>query len=231
MRRLLFLLLCMGLFLPGLLVSDTLYLKDGSIFKGVLIRVTGDTVYLETSFGSEIRVPKADVRRIDFVDSLEVPVPEGRAVVPVSSDPGTLMVTFEDFKVTSKIVMKRGRDEEGHERENSIEQALMISERKVYSVIDSTTDKVIKEGPDTKLRNDMKPVDFRVVLPSGLHHCTLVFANSRVAEYGDRFDPRPLERRLDMENINIEPGETYLVRIGSKRKKWGLSKGVLYRVD
>ena len=149
----------------------------------------------------------------------------------VSAEPGTLFVAFENFEVTSIIVMKRGLDRESFERENSIEQALTVSDRKVYSVIDSTTDKVIKTGRETALRNNMKPRELRVALPSGLHHCVVSFKNSRMEEYGDSFDPKPLDRELHIENVQIEPGETFVVRVGMKRKKWGVTKTVLYRVN
>jgi len=231
MKRILLFMACFSVVGAGFLESETLYLRDGSALNGRFVRMAQDTVYFETSFGSVLRVHKEKVSRVDFVDG-QTPAPhESRSPIHVSEEPGTLDVSFEKFELTSRITVERDREREAHERENAIELALLLGDKKVYSVIDSTTDKIVREGPETILRNDMRPRDFKVALAPGLHRCAVVLANSRASVYVERFDPAPLDKKLTLDNVDIKPGETTYIRIGLKRKSWRIGKSELFRIN
>lgn len=233
MKRILVLLACSCVFGAGVLESETLYLKDGSALNGRFVKMAEDTVYFETSFGSMMRVHRAQVTRIDFLDEKGAPPvsPPGSAPVHVSEEPGTLMVSFEKFELTSRISVERNRERAAHERENAIEEALVLGDAKVYSLIDSTTDKVVREGPDTILRNDMKPHDFKVAVAPGLYPGSLVLGNTRASDYVERFDPAPLDKKLVLDNIDIKAGKTTHIRVGLKHKSWRIGKTELFKAN
>ncbi|UCG53115.1 MAG: hypothetical protein JSW58_06065 [Candidatus Latescibacterota bacterium] len=228
MRYRMFVLAILAVVVPALLQGETLYLKDGSALRGKLIRFDNDTLHFETTFGSTVLIPKIKVSRIDFLDAGTGPAPSQPVVGFQSAEPGTLEVIFEEFKLASRISVHRGKDREAHERENAIEQGLWVEDEKVYSWIDSTTDKVIRGGPETILRNDIEPLDFRVGLPPGLHHCKLAFGNVLVSEYVNRFEPRPLEKNLLVDNVQIESGKRTRIRVGLKRGKLKMGVTRLY---
>ena len=232
MRRIVFFVLVGIVFGAGLLKSEIVYLKDGSVVKGTLKKMTADTLYFETAFGSLIKIPKDKVFKVDFVEGAGVPTTVPPAVAGLgtaSAEPGSLMVVFDRIKLTSRITVKRDRDREGHERENAIEVALMIDGKKVYSFIDSTTDKLVANGPEKTLRNDIEPQGFTVGLPPGLCQGSLHIGNTRAGEYADRFDPEPLNRVLILNNLDIKSRETLVVRVGMKKKMLGLKKTELIR--
>jgi hypothetical protein len=213
------------------LKSEVLYLKDGSTLKGRLVKVDQDTLYFETLFGSAFRIHREKVSRVDFVEGLIPASPGIDSQVHVDEEPGTLHVSFEKFTLTSRIVVERDREREAHEQENAIEQVLLVDGKQVYSMIDSTTDKVVRMGPETVLRNDVQPVDFKIALAPGLYDCAVVLANSRASVYVKQFDPAPLDRKLILDNVDVRPGEATHVRIGLKRKSWRSGKSELYKTN
>lgn len=214
-----FLILCLVAFVPAVTQGEVLRLKDGSSIQGKLVRLVNDTLYFETSFGAEMRIPRHQVVRIEFVESASATGgQEPTAVSPQSSLPGTVMVSFEKFKLTSKVTVHRGKDEEGIVRANSIECAFYVGSNKVYSLIDSVTDKEIREGPDTVFRNDIRPVEFKVAVPSGSYQCRLFLRNASPDLHKDAFVGDPLEKRLLLENIKVLPAQTTHLRVGMKRK-------------
>ena len=232
MKRIVFFVLVCIVFGAGLLKSEIVYLKDGSIVKGTLKKISADTLYFETSFGSMMKIPKHKIFKVDFADGAAGPTTVPPAVAGLgtaSAEPGSLMVVFDRIKLTSRITVKRDRDREGHERENAIEVALMIDGKKVYSFIDSTTDKLIANGPEKTLRNDIEPRGFTVGLPAGLSQGSLHIGNTRADEYADRFDPEPLNRVLILNNLDIKSNETLVVQVGMKKKMMGLKKTELIR--
>ena len=230
MKRAVLFLLCAGFFVPVLLRSETLYLKDGSVVKGRFVKTELDTVFFETSFGTSIRVHKDKVARIDFGEEQAPPESAVDSPIRTTEAPGTLLVTFEDFELTSKIVMERRGNQREYEQENAIEQALFVDQKKVHSVVDSTTNKVVRSGPETTLRNDARPVELRVPLAAGVHQCSIVFSNSRAKEYAERFDPSPLVKKLVLDGIQVKPNQTTALRVGLKRKSWRVGKTDLVRI-
>jgi len=233
MKRIILLLACCCVFGAGLLESETIYLKDGSTLNGRFVRMAQDTLYFETTFGTLMKIEKGQVSRIDFAaQGQAVPPPAVIDAVPRASDePGTLMVSFEKFEVTSKIRVERDRKREEHERENAIETALLMGGARVYSFFDSTTDKVVREGPETVLRNDLQPRDFKVTLAPRLYSGSLVLANTRASAYKEDFDPAPLEKTLILDNVDIKSGQTTHIRVGMKRKSWRVKKSELFRTN
>jgi hypothetical protein len=230
MKRAVLFLLCAGFLVPVLLRSETLYLKDGSVVKGRFVKSERDTVFFATSFGTSIRVHKDKVARIDFGEGQAPSESAVDSLIRTTEAPGTLLVTFEDFELTSKIVMERRGNQREYEKENAIEQAVFVDQRKVHSVVDSTTDKVVRNGPETTLRNDARPVELRVPLAAGVHQCSIIFSNSRAKEYGERFDPSPLAKKLVLDGIQVKPNQTTALRVGLKRKSWRIGKTDLVRI-
>ena len=230
MKRFVVFLLCAGLLAPVLLRSETLHLKDGSAVKGRFVKTERDTVFFETTFGTSMRVHKDKVARIDFGEGAAPGEGAVDSSIRTSEAPGTLYVSFENFDLTSKIVMERRGDRSEYERENAIEQAVFVDQRKVHSVVDSTTDKVVRSGPETTLRNDARPVELRVTLAPGVHQCSIVFSNSRVKEYEERFDPSPLAKKLVLDGIQVKPNQTTALRVALKRKSWRVGRTELVRI-
>ena len=225
---------CLMVGLPAVGHSEIVVLKDGSNFKGTLLKFFGDTLYFKTSFGAEIRIARANVARIEFSDSLFAPgviqLGGPTPARPVIAVPGTLSVEFDDVEVSSTISVHRDKDREGHEKENTIEVVIIVDGRTVYQASDSTTDKVIKKGAEVLIRNKMKPVGAKVGLTPGLHQVTVVLANRRAGKYRDRLVNGGLDKRVTENNVLILAGETRHFLVGLKRKKLGLSRSTLYVV-
>ncbi len=233
MKRFIPLLLCASLVVPGLLKSESLRLKDGSVLNGRLVKVEQDTLYFETSFGATVAVHRGKVSRIEFDESAVRSSNEPPAFLSIhtSERPGSLSVSFEKFTLTSRVVVPRGGDRESYERENAIELALEVDGQNTYSFVDSTTDKTVRNGPETVLRNDIEPHDFGVAVSPGLYRCVVGFRNSRASAYVERFDPRPLDQKLVFDTVRIEPGKTTYIRVGLKRKAWLVGKTELFKID
>jgi len=207
--------------------GEVLYLKDGSTIKGELVRVDGGVFFFKTSFGAELRVERAKIARIVFSDSLAaMPAPPPTPVPQTSADAGSLMVTFEDVKVSSKISVNRNRDLDGHLHANRIKQALLVDGREMVARVDSTVDKEIREGPETRYRNDMRPETMTTALAPGQYQCEVTLRNVGLDDYADRFVDT-VDYSIRLTNIVIRPGEVTLVRIGKARTKLGLGKGRL----
>jgi len=218
MRLKRFLLLCLVVFVPALVQGSVFHLKDGSAIQGKLLKLVNDTLYVETSFGAKIRIPKSQIVRVDFADSAAVLPMPSTAVPKQSSVPGTVMVSFEKFNVSSRVTVHRGQNEAEILKANSIELAFYVGSEKVYSVIDSSTNKEIREGPDTVYKNEMRPEEFKVAVPPGSYQCRLFLRNTFARDYENSFVNDPLEKRLLVENVNVLPAQTTLYRVGLKRK-------------
>ncbi len=215
---------------PASIHGEVVFLKDGSNFKGSLVKLVSDTLYFKTSFGAEIRIPRNKILRVDFADSLPSWSATGMPSPPPSMPeaPGTLHVEFDEVKVLSTISVHRDRDREGHERENTIEFVLIVDGRTVYTAADSTTDKVIKKGAEVMIRNRKEPESIKVGLTPGLHRVTVILANRRGGKYRDRLENGGLNKRVSADNVLILSGETRHFTVGLKRKKFGLSRSQLY---
>ena len=214
--------------IPTLIYGEILHLKDGSTIKGKVISFEGDTLHFKTSFGSVLRIHKDNVLRIDFTDEPMVtpPVTGG----PTSTKPGSLIIRFSKMKLTSKISVHRNQDREGHELENAIEQSLTISGKKVFSRVDTTTDKIIYKGPETVLKNEFEPVEMRVGMPAGIYQVTIVIANPYVDKYTKSFPDEPLYKDVFIDAILINAGGFTVVQVGKRRKRLGLAGYELYAV-
>lgn len=222
---------------PALCAGDVLYLKDGSSLHGTMVKFERDTLYFDTSFGGRVVIPRKKIVRVELVEG---PVPSaggGADRAPVVSPglvpakPGTLIVDFGDTKISSTISVHRDRDRAGHVRENTIEAVLYVDGKRVAAVADSTTDKKIMKGVEVLLRNRMEPGVLRVVLDPGAHRVSIAVANTRVRKYGDRFVGAPLSKRLNVDDVEIRPGETRRLYVELKRKKFGLSRSILQTKD
>ena len=147
-----------------------------------------------------------------------------------SALPGSLRVNFHNVSLSSKISVHRDRDLKGHERANLIEVVLLVDGIKVYSAADSTTDKVVMNGPDRILKNTIRPGEIRVGLDVGRRDCRIIIQNPAPGEYRDRFIQGPILEELDLGGVTIRSGEWTGVNVGRRRKKMGLAGSELYVV-
>jgi hypothetical protein len=212
--------ICLAVFLPGILRGEVLYLKDGSSIHGKLLRLLDDTLYFETSFGSQVRVPRDHVARLEF--SPGVPGAYGSnptTTVPFQSElAGTVLVSFEKFKVTSRVTVHRDKNKDAILRANAIECAVYMGSVKTFSAIDSVNDDEIREGPETTYRNDMVPKGIKVAVAPGSYQFRLYLRNVARVEDEGFFVGDPLRKDLLVENMKVLPGETTQLRVGMKRK-------------
>ncbi len=218
---------------PCVIQAEVLYLKDGSVLVGTLIKAAADTLYFKPSYGGQVKFAKSEVLKIHFSDSIRELQGAGmgeRSLLPgaSSAEPGSLLVSFDGLKLSSKIVVHRGKDMSGHETANTIESLLMVDGFPVASYADSITDKKIRNGPDTVLKNTIRLSDFRVQLSPGPHTCVLIVKNSRNAGYEDAFEFEPLNVSLDFGDVIIYPGRKAHFEIGQKRGVLRLGKPKLY---
>jgi hypothetical protein len=218
------------LLLAGSTLGDVIYLKDGSAIKGTLVKVQNDTLYFKTSFGTIIHIAREKVQRIGMSDSVVAASPAPAVTPPVDNRPGTLLVDFQGFTMSSRISVHRDKNRSAHERANVIEQALFVNGKQMSSHRDSTTDKVVKKGIEVELDNKMKPVPIKVAVAPGAVACEVMFANTWAGDYEDRFVKGPIEKSLIVDALVINPGQTTHLRVGLKKKKLGLAGSVLYAV-
>jgi hypothetical protein len=239
MRAVLFVVVAVLVFLPAVSLGEIFYLKDGSTLQGELRRFSNDTLYVKTSFGSEVTIHKTHVVRIDFgavatgVLSSPVPAPQtgtdSEAPPMQSAVPGTLQVEFDDFSLSSTIIADRRQDRKAVQRANAIEHYLLVDGRKVYSSVDTTMDKVIREGPQTQLRNKIHPKGYKVSLAEGRYRFDFFFGNTMAGEYREQFAGGDgLDKRLFQQDVIVRSGEVTLIRVGLKKKLKGLGASYLY---
>ncbi|MCZ6766886.1 MAG: hypothetical protein O7D32_08130 [bacterium] len=228
MRLKIFVTILLIVLIPTFIYGEILHLKDGSMIKGKVISFEGDTLHFMTSFGSELRIHKDNVLRIEFTDEPMAPPPVLGG--PTSTEPGSLIVRFSKMKLTSKISVHRNQDREGHELENAIEQSLTISGKKVFSRVDTTTDKIIYKGPETVLKNEFKPVEMRVGMPAGIYQVKIAIVNPYVEKYVKSFPDEPLYKDVFVDAVVINAGGFTVVQVGKRRKRLGLAGYELYAV-
>ena len=238
MRLRAMLIICVLLLLPYLSRSEVLYLRDGSTLQGKLLRMSNDTLYVKTSFGATVPMHKSVVLRIDF-DSLGVataiPAPRPAAPDPgmgydASAPAGTLMVIFDRFELSSEVIVERGRNEKEIVSANAIEALLLVNGEKMHSQIDTTMDKVIRKGPETVYRNEMRPKSYSVALAPGRYQCIFEILNSQGEPWIDQFPEGLLEKRLLRDEVSIRPETNTQIRIGLKKKYKGLGSSYLYEI-
>lgn len=219
--------------MPCIVQAEVLYLKDGSNLVGKLVRVEGDTLYFQPSFGGILKFSKTTVWRILFDESKNEPkgqVGGDRFSRPETSaaEPGSLIVDFDGMSLANKIIVHRKRNYEDHEQANAIKSTLVVDGIEVATVIDSTTDKVYREGPDTILKNSMRLPDFRVELSAGPHSCLILIKNLGASDYKNQFEFSPLDLSLNVENVVIYPKRITTIEIGKKRGTLRLGMPELY---
>jgi len=200
--------------------GETIRLKDGSMLKGRLVRVDGDTLTVRLSIGAPIKVHRAQVESILFADSLSVPslsVPTAVSPPAEGGGTGTIAIKFEDRNVTSKITIEKKKHWDEKVRSNHILVEFVVDGAVVYTVADTTMDKTVYRGEEKDLRNDAKLADFTVPVPAGRHVCTLLVRNRDVDTFGSSFDPEPLSTVLEFGEVNVENGG--VVRLDIKMDK------------
>lgn len=225
--RLLVLLLILS---PCLLQAEVLFLKDGSSLVGKVLRVEGDTLYFQPSFGGAVlKFSRSNIERVQFDES-----EKGRSLdqygMPAAStaDPGSLIVRFDGMSLSNKIIVHRKRNYKEHERANAIRSSLVVDGLEVASVIDSTMEKVYREGPDTYLKNTFTVPDFHVALAAGPHSCLILIKNVGIASFKNAFEFAPLDLSLNVDNVVVYSGRITTIEIGKKRGALKLGMPTLY---
>lgn len=207
--------------LPLVSNGEKLYLRDGSILNGTIGALTADSVSITTSFGRTFSFARKEIIRIDFSDSAAV-APASGLIAPAAAEPGSLLVLFDSQELSSKIIVQRERDLALSLDANSIEELLYIDNEIVFSYVDTTTDKKIRNGAETIYKNTIELRNIRVALPSGPHVMRLIVGSRGRNAHKDRFENDPLLETLERNNLIIYPGKTTRLVIEAKKKRWGM---------
>lgn len=209
------------LLIPLLSSGEKLYLRDGSMLNGTIQALDADSVSITTSFGRRLAFARKDVFRIEFSDSAVFSSGLGQGV-PAPAEPGSLLVLFEAQELSSKIIVHRDRELELSLEANTIEQLLYIDNVLVFSYSDTSTDKKIRKGDDTILKNTIVLKDIRISLPAGPHMVRLIVGSKGRTAHKARFENEPLLETLERSNLIIYAGNTTRFVIEAKKKKWGM---------
>ena len=216
---------------PSILLSDILYLKDGSRIPGRVISFEGDTLFYAPSYGGKISVHRDEVAKIIYDES------EDTGTMPVTktqpTGPGVVSVTFKDDKLTSKIkeTKKTKKFKEELLKANWIEQLLIIGRDTVYSRVDTTMDKTIYQGHEKLYKNTIRLEDMTATIESGVYQCVVVIRNLGAETHKDAFDEGPLDLRLEFQTVGIHPDQTTRLQIGIKKGMLRLGRPKLYQVE
>ncbi len=204
------LVVALALLVPVLAPSEVIRLKDGSMLKGKLVRVDGDTLTIRLSVGAPVKVHRAQVESIAFSDSIATnPAKPAGAVGAAQAKPtgtSTVMVRFEDRKVSSRITINKKNDWDAKIRSNGIVVEFVVDGVIAYTAVDTVMDKTIYLGEEKKIKNDAELQDFEVHVASGRRRCKLVVRNVDPDTFGGSFDPAPVNTVLDFDDFTVEPG-------------------------
>jgi len=220
---------------PAAVPGEVVRLKDASTLKGRLVRVDGDTLTFMTSFGP-VRIARAQVLSIVFADSAGVGavVPTTAGAVTAGGDTagkGSIEVAFKDRELSSKVAIDKKNLWDEHVAANHIVVEFLVDGLVVYTVSDTTMDKRIYKGHTTVLKNNVNMSDFRVEVPSGMHHAKLIVRNADPNTFADDFDPEPLNLVLGLENLDVRNGEVVRLDVGITKGKLKMGRPRLYRVE
>jgi len=221
------------LLIPALTMGDTVYLTDGSSLKGKVLSFANDTLLFNSTFG-DVKIPRESIASIAFGDSASAPpgagvgaaaaVGAGALVAGAEPDSGNDVVTFKDRKLSSKIKVTKGKDQEGHFHANAILQVLLVNGDTAWVYTDTTMDKTIYKGPDRHYKNDVMLEDIYVRVPTGVHALALVVYNRGELEYQDRFDGKPLHMEYTIGDVRVDANSERRVTMGISRGKLSMGK-------
>jgi len=232
MRLKKFVIMCAIVFVPALIQGEVLLLKDGSEIQGRLVKFVNDTLFFETSFGALIEVPREKVARLSFDGAPAIPQASvGAVVTPTSTSPGTVSVNFDNVKLSSKITVHRNKNQAELLRANWIECVVYVGSKLVYTEIDSIMDKTVREGPDTRYLNDMRPSSIKVAVDPGTTQLRLFVRNPTegATQFAKSFPDGPLSKTLLVDPVTINSNHTRELVIAVKRKaKMGSPQLVLF---
>jgi len=219
------------LLIPALTMGDTVYLKDGSSLKGKVRSFANDTLLFSSTFG-DVKIPRERIASIVYGDSAVAPpgagaataVGAGALVAGAQPDSGNIVVTFKDRKLSSKIKVTKGKDEEGHFRANAILQVLLVNGDTAWVYADTSMDKTIYKGPDRLYRNNIVLEDIYLRVPTGVHALALVVYNRGEVEYQDRFDDKPLHMEYTIGDVRVDANSERRVHMGISKGKLNMGK-------
>jgi hypothetical protein len=216
---------------PSILLSDILYLKDGSRIPGRVISFEGDTLFYAPSYGGRISVHRDAVAKIIYDESEDTGTMGAIKTQPTG--PGVVSVTFKDDKLTSKIKETKKTKKIAAEllKANWIEQLLIVGKDTVYSRVDTTMDKTIYKGHDKLYKNTIRLEDMTATIESGVHQCVVVIRNVGAETHKDEFDEGPLDLRLEFQTVGIHPDQTTGLQVGIKKGRLRMGQPKLYQVQ
>ena len=217
------------LVIPILALGEVIYLKDGTSIKGKIVEVESDTLVVDTDYG-RVRIPKDKILRIDYSDEAKPPPAAARDTLRYqSTEAGTLSVSFDSFRFTSRIVVERNDPNRAeYELANTIEQRLIVDGVVRHTYRDTVTDKLVYRGREIVLKNDMKPEAFKVALAPGSYTCRVHILTARGTDEKYEYQDDPVDETLALGVVDIAPGRISDYRIGSRKKKWGLGGRELF---
>jgi len=221
------------LIFPALTLGDTVYLKDGSSLNGRVKGYAGDTLRFDAAFGV-VKIPRDRISAIVFGDSAALPpgVAAGAAVpAAAEADSGDIVVTFKERGLSSKIKVTKKQDVEGHLDANTILQVLLVDGDTAWVYADTTTDKVIYQGPDRVYKNSIELRDIRVRVSAGVHAVSLVVFDRGEVDYAERFEDGPLHMEFAIGDLRVDPGSERRVNLGISKGKLKLGRPRFVRLD
>jgi hypothetical protein len=220
--------LACALLLPALASGEVVRLRDGSSLRGRLLAVEGDSLTFRLAIGPRVKIHRAQILAIAFDDSLgSAMLTAGGATAPAlpgTTGTGRITVAFKDRGVSSKVSIELKRDWDAHVRANHIVLELMLDDRVVYSVVDSTMDKTIYKGRVTQLKNEAALEDFTVEVPAGHYQLEVIVRNLDEQTFRDDFDPSPLHVALVIGDFEVRADR-------GARVELGIDKGKFYVVE
>jgi hypothetical protein len=110
-------------------------------------------------------------------------------------------------------------------------QVLLVDGDTAWVYADTTTDKVIYQGPDRTYKNSIELRDIRVRVSAEVHAVALIVFNRGEVEYADRFDDKPLRLEYAIGDLRVDPGSERRVTMGISRGKLRMGQPRFVKLD
>jgi 5-hydroxyisourate hydrolase-like protein (transthyretin family) len=189
--------------------QDRVTLRDGTIFSGRMLRMSGDTLFFKTSFINELAVSKEKILTIEFGADNE----NGTlSVIGESFGTGKLMVIVTGPTLTTTIRFRRGGDRAIATEANSIVFRIKANEKVAYEKVDDKTDEEVRSEGWTILKNNFQFGRYEVSLPAGEYRIDVFVGNDLSNDYRRKFNSGAVSISKKKENVKVfKDGVTTLV--------------------
>ena len=224
------LVLSMSLPVRPLQGQEIIALRDGTSITGKLVRVSGDTLFLSTSFSDELPVLRSLVVSIEFEPGIdfqtEVSPPAGKSA---ESAKLTLIVTGP--KLTTSIRYRKSGDREDACEANRIVFRITANDKVVYEETDDRMDDEIRSEGWTILKNHFEFGRYEASLPAGKYQITLFIGNDMANAYRGQLSSGAISISRTKEEVELFQGGTTTLVMKSSQPILGLGGFSLKWVD